>query len=72
MFAAWAGSANAEQHRDFQHRVYRGDGRGHGNWGGGYYPPPPVIYGSPYYAPPPVVYAPGIGINLPGISIGIP
>jgi hypothetical protein len=34
-----------------------------------------VIYGSPYrygYGyPPPVVYGPGIGINLPGVSIGI-
>ena len=28
-------------------------------------------YGSPYYYPPPVVYGPGIGINLPGVSIGI-
>ena len=48
------------------HRDYRGHGRG-----GGYYAPPPVVYGSPYYSPPPVVYGPAIGINLPGISIGI-
>jgi hypothetical protein len=38
---------------------------------GGYYNPPPVVYGSPYYAPPPVVYGPSIGIALPGVAIGI-
>ena len=51
----------------------------HHNWNGGYYHAPPVVYGSPYgngsygapYYAPPVVYAPGIGINLPGVSIGI-
>ena len=51
----------------------------HHNWGGGYYPAPPVVYGSPYgggyygspYYYPPVVYSPGIGIGLPGVSIGI-
>lgn len=49
------------------------DGRGY------YYNAPPVVYGSPYnndyygspYYAPPVVYGPGIGITLPGISIGI-
>jgi hypothetical protein len=41
-----------------------------GDWHG-YYRAPPVVYGSPYYYPPPVVYGPGIGINLPGIAIGI-
>jgi hypothetical protein len=49
------------------------------NWNGGYYNAPPVVYGSsynngyygsPYYSPP-VVYGPGIGINLPGVNIGI-
>ncbi|HEY5209278.1 MAG TPA: hypothetical protein VIJ42_07525 [Stellaceae bacterium] len=61
--------------------AYRGGGGGH--WrggGGGYYAAPPVVYGgySPnyyygpdYYAPPPVAYGPGIGVNLPGVSIGI-
>lgn len=55
----------------------------HGYYGGGYYGAPPVVYGgySPdyyygpdYYAAPPVVYgAPGVGIglNLPGLSIGV-
>lgn len=51
----------------------------HHNWNGGYYHAPPVVYGSPYgygyygspYYAPPVVYGPGIGINLPGVSIGI-
>jgi hypothetical protein len=39
-------------------------------WTGGYWVAPPVVYGSPYgygYYPPPV----GVGINLPGVSIGI-
>lgn len=62
--------ASAQGRRD----DHRGD-RGHGNWGGGYYPAPPVVYAAPqyapYYAPPPVVYAPGIGISLPGVNIGI-
>jgi hypothetical protein len=51
----------------------------HHNWNGGYYRAPPVVYGSPYgggyygspYYYPPVVYGPGIGINLPGVNIGI-
>jgi len=54
---------------------WHGDRRG---YNGGYYAPPVVYgspygggyYGSPYYAPP-VIYGPGIGINLPGVSIGI-
>ncbi len=57
---------------------WRGDHRDR-NWTGGYYRAPPVFYGSPYgssyygspYGAPPVVYGPGIGINLPGINIGI-
>jgi len=43
--------------------------RSHYGWSGGYWGAPPVIYGSPYaygYYPPP-----GVGINLPGVSIGI-
>jgi len=67
----FATSANAEEYhrdRDSDH-----------NWNGGYYRAPPVVYGSryrssyygrPYYYPP-VVYGPGIGIILPGISIGV-
>ncbi len=68
----FAGSASAQGRRHFH------------QWNGGYYPAPPVVYGStygnryygpsygdPYYAPPPVVYGPGIGINLPGIGIRI-
>ena len=51
----------------------------HHHWNGGYYPAPPVVYGSQYhssyygspYPYPPVVYGPGIGIGLPGVSIGI-
>jgi hypothetical protein len=39
-------------------------------WGRGYYGPP-IVYGSPYYEPPPVIYGPGIGINVPFVSIGI-
>ena len=63
--------ANADW--DDNHRGY------HHNWNGGYYRAPPVVYGSQYhssyygspYRYPPVVYGPGIGIGLPGVSIGI-
>jgi hypothetical protein len=46
----------------------------HHGWSGGYYHSPPVVYGSPYtygYYPPPVYYGPTVGLNLPGVSIGI-
>lgn len=47
----------------------RGDrDRHYGDWGGGYYSAPPVVYGSPYGgyygSPPPVVYGPGLNINI--------
>jgi hypothetical protein len=57
----FAAPAGADEHRG-------------GHWdnrGRGYYPPPPVVYGTPYYAPPPVVYGPTVGIALPGVIIGI-
>jgi hypothetical protein len=69
----FAGSASAQW----------GGGRRYHHWNGGYYPAPPVVYGSqygssyygydndPYQYPPPVVYGPGIGINLPGVGIRI-
>jgi len=70
---ASAGGNNNDHH--WNNNNYNNNNRGYG-WGGGYYAPPPVVYGTPYYAPqyygpPPVVYAPGIGVNLPGISIGV-
>ena len=77
---AIATAAIAEDHRGGDHRGgdHRGGGergRGGGGWSGGYYPAPTVVYGSPYGSPygypPPVVYGPGIGINLPGVSVGI-
>jgi len=58
----------------------------HHYYNGGYYRAPPIVYGSryrggyygstyyggsPYYYAPPLIYGPGIGINLPGLSIGI-
>jgi len=61
-------------------RGRRNDVRGYQHhWNGSYYRAPPVVYGSPYgssyygepYYPPPVIYGPGIGIRLPGLSIGI-
>lgn len=63
---SFVGAAQAGWHRGWHH---------HG-WVGGYYGAPPVVYGGGYYGPgyyypPPVVYGPGIGVNLPGISIGI-
>jgi uncharacterized membrane protein len=75
-------SANAEDrhgggnrggdHRDGGGRRGGGD-RGYSGYSGGYYSPPPVVYGSPYgYGyPPPVVYGPTVGIAMPGVNIGI-
>jgi hypothetical protein len=57
-------SAQAEDRHD------RRGGERHSYYGHSY-AAPPVVYGSPYYAAPPVVYGPGIGIDLPGIAIGI-
>jgi hypothetical protein len=64
---------SAAPHRGGYHRGYeRHFDRRRGSWNGGYYRAPPAVYGAPYYyPPPPVVYAPGIGIALPGVSIGI-
>jgi hypothetical protein len=65
--ARWADRGD---HRGDQRDDYRG-----GGWTGGYYAPPPVVYAAPVggygYYPPPVVYGPAVGINLPGVSIGI-
>jgi hypothetical protein len=71
-----AAPAYADEHHDRRGYDRRGDGDYYrGSYGdryrGGYYNAPPVVYGSPYYAPPPVVYGPGIGIQLPGVAIGI-
>jgi hypothetical protein len=55
-----------DRDRDRDHDRDRHDDRR-----GGYYAAPPVVYGTPYYPPPPVIYGPGIGINLPGVAIGI-
>jgi len=65
VLGTFVASASAEERRGDDRRGgdYRGD-RGHGAWGGGYYPAPPVVYGSPYYYPPPVVYGPGISIGI--------
>ncbi|MGA3000283.1 MAG: hypothetical protein ABSE20_01020 [Acetobacteraceae bacterium] len=41
-----------------------GGGRRGGGRGGGYYAPPPVVYGTPYYAAPPVVYGLPFGLNI--------
>jgi hypothetical protein len=74
-----AGTALAQRHRgDWRrhddHRDRHREHREHRNWWGwtgGYYTPPPVVYGyyDPYYYPaynpPPVVYGgPGVGVNL--------
>lgn len=70
-------------HHDGDRHDHPGEVRGgfhdgfHHGWTGGYRRAPPVIYDDGYgYDPPPVVYAPplygpGIGIELPGVSIGI-
>ena len=70
-------SAHAEERRDDRrggdHRDDR-DHRGYRGYGGGYYNPPPVVYGSPCGwggCPPPLVYGPGVGIVLPNIMLNI-
>lgn len=73
----FAGSASAEERRGEQRRSEHREYHHYSNRG--YYRAPPVVYGSQYgnsyygapYYPPPVVYGPGIGINLPGVSIGV-
>jgi len=78
-----ASQAQAQPRPDEHHDGYRGppprayhrDDRrdyDHG-WSDGYYRAPPVVYGAPryYQAPPPVIYNPGIGIYLPGVTLGI-
>ena len=72
---ASAGGSQSDHHWNNNNNYNNNYNRGYG-WGGSYYVASPVIYGTPYYAPqyyspPPVVYAPGIGISLPGISIGV-
>jgi hypothetical protein len=60
-FGMMAGTAQARWDHDYHGYNY--------GWTGGYYGAPPVVYGDPYaygYYPPP-----GVGINLPGVSIGI-
>lgn len=56
-------AASAAPDRDRRWDHHDRDWHRHG-WTGGYYAPPPVVYGQPYYAPPPVVYGPGIGLNI--------
>jgi hypothetical protein len=64
-FGMTAGTAQAYwDHPD--HDYYHGYHRG---WSGGYWGAPPVVYGDPYsygYYPPP-----GVGISVPGVTIGI-
>ena len=69
VFATYAAPASADDH----HGGDRGrhDDRGHDGPNRGYYPAPPVVYGTPYYAPPPVVYGPAVGVYLPGVSIDL-
>jgi len=67
-------TAHAEERHDDRRGGDHRDYREHRGYGGGYYNPPPVIYGSPCGyggCPPPVVYGPGIGIVLPNVIIGI-
>jgi hypothetical protein len=66
---SFATSASADE-RDHDRGHDRGHGRDYG-YSGGYYGAPPVVYDAPGYYAPPVVYGPGIGINLPGVSVGI-
>ena len=58
-------AATAQAYWD--HHPY--DHHWHHGWSGGYWGAPPVVYGNPYhygYYPPA-----GVGIHLPGVTIGI-
>jgi hypothetical protein len=68
-FGTMSGMASARDHRDYRGHWDRG--RGYGQWNGGYYSEPPVVYAPPYYYEPPMVYGPGIGIYTPGLSVHI-
>lgn len=72
---SFAVPASAQPRHDERGNQWHGNPHQHPGWDNGYYNRPPVIYGSPYrygYGyPPPVIYNPGIGIYLPGVSIGI-
>lgn len=65
-------------HGGYHHAYHHGWHHGYGYtggyvgpYGGSYYAP--GYYDPGYYNPPPVVYGPGVGVgvNLPGISIGV-
>ena len=67
-------TAHAEERHDNRRGGDHRDYRGRGGYGGGYYNPPPVVYGSPCGyggCAPPVVYGPGIGIVLPNVMLNI-
>ena len=67
-------TAHAEERHDDRRGGDHRDYHEHRGYGGGYYAPPPVVYGSPCAyggCAPPVVYGPGIGIVLPNVIIGI-
>ena len=76
-YAGWGDRPGGHQgdnqggHQD----AHRDDDRGRSYGANVYYAPPPVVYVAPYagtpYYPPPVVYGPAVGVNLPGVSIGI-
>ena len=59
-------------HHEYRYHGPHREWRGHRGWAGGYYAPPPVVYGYPYddpyyypdYYPPPVVYGPGLSLNF--------
>jgi hypothetical protein len=71
-YAGWSDRDDRGDHHDVHHDDHRGD---RNDWHGSYYAPPPVVYGGPYAGPayyaPPVVYGPAVGVNLPGVTIGI-
>jgi hypothetical protein len=67
VLGTFVASALADERGDY--RGWNGDHHGWHDRDDGYYPAPPVIYGSPYYYPPPIVYGPGVGVRLPGVSV---
>jgi hypothetical protein len=70
-------SASADEFQTDIHSWDRNDELGNSRWGGLYYVAPhPMAHSAPFTGtaseyPLPVFYGPGIGIGLPGFTIGI-
>ena len=77
-FGAFVAQARADEFPNGVRLVQPYDSQGRPDKGGIIYfvAPPPLAYATPYTGtpsayPPPRFYGPGIGLSLPGVSIGV-